>query len=241
LTATATDTDIVVRVVAQTAVDHDALRALGYSPRPETTPEAQELIEFAGRLCYASFDRPNPATAANPDYIANIIDHQHLSVLEHATVSMYLAVPRSVLAEITRHRHFSFSVISQRFVDASGLHWHLPPAVAGLPGPQRAEAAGILAETGRHIGEAYQRLVALLGQQGLPRKQVREAARAVLPNMVSSPLVMTGNHRAWREFLLRRHSVHADRSMQVLAAKVLAELRRIAPDLYADIDDRPHD
>ena len=44
----------------------------------------QALAEFAGRACYQSWDKPNPATATNQGYLRHILEVGHLSVLEHA-------------------------------------------------------------------------------------------------------------------------------------------------------------
>ena len=77
----------------------------------------QALAEFAGRACYQSWNKPNPATATNAGYLRHILEVGHLSVLEHGTVSMYLTgVSRSLTHELIRHRHFSYSQLSQRYV-----------------------------------------------------------------------------------------------------------------------------
>src|SRR5690606_39415906 len=89
--------------------------------------EADELAEVAGRLCYQSWDRPNPRTATNRGYLANIIAQGHESVLEHASVTFYVeGVSRALLAELTRHRHLSSSGVSQRFVDSPQLEMVSP-------------------------------------------------------------------------------------------------------------------
>src|SRR5690606_11765045 len=44
-----------------------------YQAHPiRSTAWADELAEVAGRLCYQSWDRPNPKTATNEGYLANI-------------------------------------------------------------------------------------------------------------------------------------------------------------------------
>ena len=43
----------------------------------------QALAEFAGRACYQSWTKPNPATATNAGYLRHILEVGHLSVLEH--------------------------------------------------------------------------------------------------------------------------------------------------------------
>jgi thymidylate synthase (FAD) len=77
----------------------------------------QALAEFAGRACYQSWAKPNPATATNAGYLRHILEVGHLSVLEHGTVSFYLTgISRSLTHELIRHRHFSYSQLSQRYV-----------------------------------------------------------------------------------------------------------------------------
>lgn len=79
------------------------------------------LVEFAGRACYQSWTKPNPATATNAGYLAHILEVGHLSVLEHGTVTFYLTgVSRSLTHELVRHRHFSYSQLSQRYVSSHG-------------------------------------------------------------------------------------------------------------------------
>ena len=47
----------------------------------------EALAEFAGRACYQSWKKPNPATATNAGYLRHILEVGHLSVLEHGSVS----------------------------------------------------------------------------------------------------------------------------------------------------------
>ena len=52
--------------------------------------DAEALVEFAGRACYESFDKPNPRTAANDAYLSHIMEVGHHALLEHATATMYI-------------------------------------------------------------------------------------------------------------------------------------------------------
>jgi thymidylate synthase (FAD) len=51
--------------------------------------------------------------------------------------------------------------------------------------------------------------------------------------------VVTGNLRAWRDVLGKRHSKHADAEIQELARLILGHLRTIAPNSVQDLDDEP--
>ena len=203
--------------------------------------EADELAEVAGRLCYQSWDRPNPKTATNRGYLANIIAQGHESVLEHASVTFYVeGVSRALLAELTRHRHLSFSVVSQRYVDASQLDMVRPPIMDELDTETRDRVANLIAVQYNDNLRAYSEIVEILMAKGYKRKEAREAARAVLPNAIESPMVVTGNLRAWRDVLKKRHHVAADKEIQRFAGEVLRHLREIAPSSVQDIPDKPY-
>ncbi|WP_431911629.1 FAD-dependent thymidylate synthase [Nonomuraea jabiensis] len=194
------------------------------------TQPADALAEAAGRLCYKAWERKNPATATNEGYLANIIEHQHFSVLEHASATFLIqGVSRSLLAELTRHRHLSFSVESQRYVDQADREPVIPPAARGTD----AEASIRFGHTRATL--AYLELVSYFKDElGLPKKQANEAARALLPNCQPVDLVVTGNLRAWREVLTKRYHMAADAEIRELAAELLKQLTVIAPNSFQD-------
>lgn len=197
------------------------------------------VSEFAGRACYESFDRPNEATAATKDYLAHIIEVQHGSVLEHGTATFYISgASRSFTHELVRHRHLSFSQLSQRYARLDDTSEPvIPPLFQG-----NKEAEAIIASAWTMLVVTYQELAAIgesiardMGQTGTARrKTAREAARCVLPNMTPTGIVVTGNHRAWREFLAKRATVHADREMSEIAVKLYDFLQLIEPHVYQD-------
>ncbi|MBF6428664.1 FAD-dependent thymidylate synthase [Nocardia cyriacigeorgica] len=236
-----------VELIAKTEIDFTALSGIGYdvhtvddfeplgSGRYFTEEDADELAEFAGRNCYRSFHRPNPATRENLDYLAHILEVGHESVLEHASATFYIEASRSVLTELERHRHLSFSVVSQRYVDMSEAAYHTPPVLR-----DHSEYAEILADVWDMARQGYEILVDELTEAGFSRKQSREAARAVLPNMTNSPMVVTGNHRAWRYVIKNRWHEAADAEIRELAGELLRQLREIAPNTYQDVPDKPY-
>ena len=92
------------------------------------------LVEFAGRACYQSWSKPNPRTATNAGYIKHIVDVGHFSVLEHASVSFYITgISRSCTHELIRHRHFSYSQLSQRYVPEHDSQVVVPPGIQDDP------------------------------------------------------------------------------------------------------------
>src|SRR6187402_3170286 len=144
----------------------------------------QALAEFAGRACYQSWTKPNPRTATNAGYLRHILEVGHLSVLEHGSVSFYLTgVSRSFTHELIRHRHFSYSQLSQRYVPERDAAMVEPDVIAEDPELHKKFVAA--AEAGV---QAYTELLEGLEQRftdepnaTLRRKRARQAARAILP------------------------------------------------------------
>ena len=216
-----------VRLLAHTAIVPDAIEQR--LEIQEGSTDAETLTVYAGRSCYESWSRPNEKTREDKDYLQRTLFEQgHFSILEHASATFYITgVSRALLAEITRHRHLSFSVLSQRFVDESEANIVIPPAARGsekLMWEFEDAAAGA-----RH---SYRELVEALSDSGLTRKQAREAARAVLPNMVETRIVVTGNLRAWHEVIARRTAPDADAEFQQVANLIRNELQRLAPEVF---------
>lgn len=187
--------------------------------------DALGLVEDAGRLCYRSYHRPNPETAHPMAYAKNLIRQGHESVLEHAQLTFDISgVSRAFTHELIRHRHLSYSQESQRYVDATDKPVVvIPPALWGNERLQRELFAHVEDSLNR-----YQDIVEDLLDEGLSRKQAREAARAVLPNCLGTHILVSGNIRAWRDVLRKRHSEHADAEMQEFCERLIAELDRAA-------------
>jgi thymidylate synthase (FAD) len=197
----------------------------------------QALAEFAGRACYQSWRKPNAATATNAGYLRHILEVGHLSVLEHGTVTFYFTgVSRSFTHELIRHRHFSYSQLSQRYVPERDAAMAEPAAIAEDPELHKkfleATEASVRAYT--ELLEGLERRFADVENATLRRKQARQAARAVLPNATETRIVVTGNYRAWRHFIAMRATEHADVEIRELAVECLRQLQAVAPNVFAD-------
>lgn len=197
----------------------------------------QALAEFAGRACYQSWKKPNPKTATNAGYIDHIIEVGHLSVLEHSSATFYITgISRSLTHELIRHRHFSYSQLSQRYVPERKAAVVEPDVIAEDPELHEKFLAATQASV-----DAYSDLLAGLEERfadapsaTLRRKQARQAARAVLPNATETRIVVTGNYRAWRHFIGMRATEHADVEIRALAVECLRHLQKVAENVFGD-------
>ncbi|MGP6172956.1 FAD-dependent thymidylate synthase [Corynebacterium sp. A21] len=203
----------------------------------ENGPEA--LVEFAGRACYETFEKPNPRTATNAAYLRHIMEVGHGALLEHASATVYLrGISRSATHELVRHRHFSFSQLSQRFVHTDEAEVVLPPLISEDPELRQLMLRAV--DESRFV---YQELLDALEEKLadepnalLRKKQARQAARAILPNATESRIVVTGNFRTWRHFIAMRATEHADVEIRALAVACLKLLRKQAPVLLGDFE-----
>ena len=102
---------------------------------------------------------------------------------------------------------------------------------------QRHDEGGqAIADVDTVTSDAYLDIANTLSTIGLPIKQAREAARAVLPNMVETRIVVTGNLRAWHEVIERRTAPDADAEMREVMGIIRDELHTIAPTIFPKED-----
>ena len=216
-----------VKLLAHTVIDDDVIADL-MDIQPQST-DAETLVTFAGRSCYESWHRPSEATHDDADYInRTIFEQTHGSILEHATATLYFTgVSRAFLAELTRHRHLSFSVRSQRFVDEGQANIVIPPAMKDL-----RHTKNTLLEKFEDQLHTYRWLVQQNLDNGYTRKQSREAARAILPSMTETKMTVTGNFRAWLEVIERRTAPDADAELQEVMGMARDALRPLAPSIF---------
>lgn len=198
---------------------------------------AEELCEMAGRVCYLSFGK---GRKTNREYLANIIDSAHGSVLEHAVWNFVITgVSRSFTHELVRHRAgFGYSQLSQRYVDESTADFVEPDCIATEP-----ELHQVWLESVQQSHAAYCRLVEGLARKfaaepdaTLRRKLARQAARSVLPNATETKIFVTANARALRHFVESRGHEHAEVEIRKVAIKLLRILQHESPALFGDYE-----
>lgn len=190
------------------------------------TPNPQETIALAGRLCYSESDILSLREAVEgraEAFVAKLMALGHLSPLEHASFTFGAqGVSRALLAQITRHRIASFSVQSQRYVKRDGASYIVPPSVQAL-GEEAIE------EFARQM-EIEQGFYRYWLERGLPA----EDARFVLPNAAETRMVYTMNARELLHFFALRCCARAQWEIRALAWSMLGMCIREAPAIFSD-------
>lgn len=208
----------------------------------DTPIPGEQLAEMAGRVCYMSFGAKQ-GRKTNQDYLGNIIEMQHGSVLEHAVWDFIITgVSRSFTHELIRHRAgTAYSQLSQRYVDESTADFVEPKIIA-----DDTELHGIWEEAVSAAHSAYNLLVEKLTEKievqhpdftkTHKRKMAREAARSVLPNATETKIFFTANARTLRHIIELRGAEGAEPEIRKFAVKLCRIMQQEAPSLFSDFE-----
>ena len=208
--------------------------------KTDTEIGAEMLSEVSGRICYMSFGA-RQGRKTNREYLRNIIESQHGSVLEHAVWNFIICgVSRSFTHELVRHRAgWGYSQLSQRFVDESETDFIEPDLIG-----EDKELDKIWLECIENILDNYKLILEKLIEkvdekypnlsQVMKKKLVRQTARSVLPNATETKIFVTANGRALRHFIELRGSMAADVEMRKVAVKMLRLMQNEAPNIFSD-------
>lgn len=244
-----------VKLIAHTELSSEFVRSF---PEPETYELARKheraaLALTAIRTCYSPLKPTEILPAEGDKYFGNtasdneggteadrlfrhITRSGHSSTLEHCVYTFAIeGVSRALLAQLTRHRHLSLSVQSQRYVrfgsaDKSGGFDYVTPA--SIYGKEAANerhcgrpftpADEIYEEAMAEAQHAYDRLRAA----GVPA----EDARTVLPQAATCNLVMTGNLRSLLDFYAKRRPGSGSQAeISALAERIREEITKVDP------------
>ncbi|HSJ53616.1 MAG TPA: FAD-dependent thymidylate synthase, partial [Anaerolineae bacterium] len=182
----------------------------------EGPPEG--LLEHAGRTCYRSARRGEPAR-----FLQARIREGHESIVEHAAITFEISgISRACTHQLVRHRIASYSQESQRYVSMEAPEFVAPPSVAG-----NAEARAIWDEFMARVPDTYRRL-----REAGVRK---EDARFILPNATATRIVVTMNLRALRHFVAVRCDRAAQWEIRELALEMLRQAHAVAPGVFEDL------
>lgn len=205
---------------------------------PAGDRDGEVLIEAAGRLCYKSWDvglNPNVTKIRedSQEYLLNILQQKHGSVLEHANYSfIFKDVSRVFTHELVRHRSgVAISQESMRYVRLTDIGFRTPEILkeAGLE-----ESVTLLVET---VEEFQNKVNAGIKWDKMPfdkKKQLTSALRRVMPDGVSTTLMWTANVRALRHVISMRTDPGAEEEIRFVFRKVAEIMLKECPSLFGD-------
>ncbi|MFF4344574.1 FAD-dependent thymidylate synthase [Kitasatospora sp. NPDC001540] len=239
-----------VHLIARPELDYDEVAAYLQDVGGESWLErvdrgdlddAQNLAEFAGRICYRSWKpglNPN-VTKVRTDqdaYLRNILASAHGSVLEHVSFTFVLHnVSRVVTHELVRHRAgVAVSQESLRFVRLDDIPFWFPEW-AQRDEELMTRATGLMKEI-----EEFQHWMADhfgLDEEGVPfheKKEKTSFMRRFAPEGLATGLVWTANVRTLRHVIENRTAPGAEEEIRLLFGKIGELMVKEAPSLFGD-------
>jgi len=209
-----------------------SVKLLAHTPYPDAT------VYYATRLTYTT-DEPVGmweeilGNLDNPKYkkrmkklIHTVVKRGHHSVLEHATFTFLITgCSRVCTHQLVRHRIASYSQRSHRYTEISDDVFQLPPSIR-----ENEEALKLYKQ---HI-ESSQAIYHELLDKGVPR----EDARFVIPQAVTSPIMVTMNARELIHFFGLRLCTHAQWEIRQAAALMLSAVKEVAPIIFDNVGPR---
>lgn len=191
------------------------------------TENAERLIAEAARVSRRK-DGLSWSVDKDRETIRQLISSGHESVLEHASATFLVeGISRACLAQLTRHRLASFTVESQRYVNALAVN---PWVAVVVPRTVKGLQYDVFLKAVTSAQEAYRELVEL----GVPI----EDARYVLPQAMPTRLVVTANFREWRHIIRLRRAQDAQWEIRELARLIQEILVKEAPSVFEDLGSR---
>jgi thymidylate synthase (FAD) len=179
-----------------------------------------QFIEKQARISHRSEDKQTEESWQR--FIeAVILKHGDWSVAEHVSITATIRTDRGVTHELVRHRLFSFTQESTRFVRYNDELEFIYPENA----PE-----GCFANWDLTVQKCEKTYHELLKAGWRPQE-----ARSVLPNSLAATISVTGNLRNWRLFFLMRTSRETHPDFKRVTIPMLEEFKRIIPILYDDI------
>jgi thymidylate synthase (FAD) len=183
------------------------------------TPDAQKVIELAGRTCWKSFDKA--VDNSQEGFIRRLIAMEHESPLEHAYATFRIRNgSRAMTHQLVRHRLMAVSQQSQRYVDERQFEYVVPETMP-------AEFLQDFHNDMKAIQAMYQKW----RDRGLKK----EDARFVLPNACTSEIVVSANFREWRHIFRLRLSKKAQWELRNVCRMMIEILSKHAPACFEDI------
>lgn len=154
--------------------------------------------------------------------LKSAVSSGHESILEHWNATFSIAgISRALLAQLSRHRLISLSVQSQRYVGMGDFDFTVPKTISDC---------NKLLEKYNEYMYVTQEFYSELVSNGIPK----EDARYILPNAVTTNVVLTANARELNHIFSLRCCSRAQSEFRELANKMLRLCKEIAPALFAN-------
>lgn len=187
------------------------------------TPNAELVIESAGRTAYKSEGLIAPGSAAR--LIAKLLKGKHASVIEHASAGFRLITDRGISHEICRHRLASITQESTRYVNYTKSNHGGGDIQFVLP-------LGLTKTQTEFFLQKYEADQKFYNDAINIHKLTPQQARDGLPTGIKTELVMTCNFREWLHIIELRTDPTAHPKAIQLISGVRDFLQADSPNIF---------
>lgn len=204
------------------------------------TPNPEELLACAAKLCYSSTDiatlKSGLDQSKTASFVNMLMEIGHESPIEHVTFTFGIEeVSRALLAQLTRHRIASYSVQSQRYVRENKFEYIIPPLIE-KDCELKKEFVRAMEDAINHYDSIADKLKASYVESGMSEKQAEkkaiEDARFVLPNACETKIICTFNARSLLNFFSLRCCNRAQWEIRDVATQMLMLVKKVAPNIF---------
>lgn len=165
--------------------------------------------------------------------LAFLMREKHTSPFEHSVISFRILAPLPVIAQIMRHRTFSYNQASRRYTSDEILFYEMgafrkqgAKNLQCSDGDLDFELSGELQQVYKshclQSLDVYNQLI----ESGVSREQ----ARFVLPQALMARFWMTGNLHNFLKFLILRDDAHAQAECRDVAIQIKSHLTTLFPE-----------
>lgn len=174
----------------------------------DITPNAMDKLAKIASVCYQS--KPSEKV------VKKILDMGHWSVFEHCYATFKIEMSLATLLQMTRHRHLSFTVQSSRATELKDFY-----------APEDSRVFDTVEEnmTRYHI-------------RSNSGNYKQEDLLYMLPKAAIYEAYVTGNFRAWLEYLPKRMCARAMKEHRETAEAIQFILAEHYPEIFDDVGPR---
>jgi len=188
------------------------------------TPEPDRVVAISARLCYSKIGISELAEKLADDKIKDLLkkleSSGHLSPFEHANFTFGIeGISRVTSHQLVRHRIASYSQQSQRYVKMSNGEFVIPPSIK-----KNSSASELVYNLNDMAMSVYNKLI----QLGIPE----EDARYILPQGITTKIIVTMNARELLHFFNLRCCLRAQWEIRAMANLMLRKVKEVAPIIF---------
>jgi thymidylate synthase (FAD) len=200
----------------------------------EHTPNPENLIAMAAKLCYSPSDVEGLKQKINAKdqkaFVEKLVSVGHMSPVEHVSFTFGVeGISRACSHQLVRHRVASYSQQSQRYVREAEFDYVIPDTIKADP-----KLSAAFKKYMKKAQEGYDVMIKALEERGITGENASQDARFILPNAAETKIVVTMNARELLHFFRVRCCNRAQWEIRAMATEMLRLVKGEAPVIFKD-------